>query len=607
MFSLVFTVTPVLSEIYWNTYAGLEEVPTDIPTNTTELQLRGNKLTDNADFSILIGTPIEVVALSYNKFTDLPNVTAIGSTLRELHLGNNNISSVTTAYLNQLDVLEYLNLESNKLTVFPNLTNVGDTLLRLKLFRNRLGTVTPTDLQPLESLIYLDLASNGELDISDLSPLGDTLQELDIYESGGSGHNVNLENAFVNFKRLGIIKMFRLGLAAFPNLSSACDNLTEVQGFDNSGITTIPSSYIDQCFSMRILHIAGLRLHSFPDISAMGQTLVSIDVRANQMVTINQDFARAQTALVSARLDTNRLESFPDFSGSANTLKTLWLFNNKLHQPDPLVTRSFKVLEGVYLSENELEAVPDFSQSATSLKILELQKNNIQTISSAELSPYINLTTLKLNENQLTNIADVPMPSLTELYLNDNNFHALPSFTNLGNALTYLAMQNNDITVIRREQFAGLENLQKLYLSDTLLQTIPDVQLLSSLDNLYLENCPIKAANMRTLSHLGKLNLLSLKNTELTLIPSVCPRNSLNLQLDGIETMDLCTKKMAWLKQSFFTVSYTDVMCDELGKMWSATTFDELVALQEPPPQPGDVKRKFPETLFFQSSKKTSV
>jgi hypothetical protein len=53
---------------------------------------------------------------------------------------------------------------------------------------------------------------------------------------------------------------------------------------------------------------------------------------------------------------------------------------------------------------------------------------------------------------------------------------------------------------------------------------------------------------------------------------------------------------MAWLKQAFFTVTVTDVMCDVLeGKMWSEASFAELLAIprdDDPEPQPGDVKRK---------------
>ena len=233
------------------------------------------------------------------------------------------------------------------------------------------------------------------------------------------------------------------------------------------------------------------------------------------------------------------------------------------------------------------------------MRLLDLPHNIISTITRSLLSKLIALEILDLNDNRLTYIADVSLPALTKLRLKNNEFTAMPSFTNLGNTLMHLWLDGNNISIIQPHDFAGFGKLVTLGLSYTQLQAIPDGRKLTNLKHLTLGNSPIKTTSMHSLALLGNLETLVLKNTELIVIPSVCPKNSLNLRLDDIQTLVLCSRKMAWLKQSFFTVTYTDVMCDDLGKMWSEATFDELLTLQEPPSQPGDVKRKISFTAII--------
>ena len=211
------------------------------------------------------------------------------------------------------------------------------------------------------------------------------------------------------------------------------------------------------------------------------------------------------------------------------------------------------------------------------------------------------LTSLDLQENLLTEIGDVSLPLLESLYLNNNAFDTFPSFRKLGKSLTSLNLASNNLNV-NKIDLAGLELLETLSLSNTNLSAIPDIRVCTSLKELNLEGSNIQTTSPHALAYMGtRLQLLNLKSTKLTELPTVCPGNTFNLDIsDTDDTLDLCSRKMAWLKQMFFNITYTDVMCSELGKMWSAVSFLELLldppppSTQSPsPPKAGDVTREF--------------
>ena len=175
-------------------------------------------------------------------------------------------------------------------------------------------------------------------------------------------------------------------------------------------------------------------------------------------------------------------------------------------------------------------------------KAWSLNTNLISIIDSAVLGKLINLAILDMANNQLTSFPNVPLPKLATLDLEGNLLTAIPSFSGF-----------------------------------------------PSLSALQLDNNPIRMISPRTSAHLGKVSTVDLRNTEVVEIPTMCPENSLTLKLENNAKLDLCSSKMAWLKQNFFTVTYTDVMCNQTGKMWSNTTFEELIA-SHPAPDLGDVR-----------------
>ena len=229
------------------------------------------------------------------------------------------------------------------------------------------------------------------------------------------------------------------------------------------------------------------------------------------------------------------------------SLKSLNLTLNRIDQIDQDYMRAQTALETFEMAHNMLAVFPDVSRTGNTLTTIRLTNNFITNISPTVMMGHVNLVSLDLGKNQLTSFPEVILPKLTSLVLSENRFTALP-----------------------------------------------DIQYLTSLTSFSVATNPVTISSPRVIIPYGKLQTVDLRNTELNELPTMCPEGSLTLLLENSTQLDLCSRKMAWLKQTFFTVTYTDVMCNTTGKMWSATSFDELLVISsQSSSQPGDVKRMY--------------
>ena len=542
---ICFIISVLMTLVSPQTYSahsqGLQELPNDIPTDTITLDLSSNNL-KNAKFTSLSGIPLQSVILSSNGFTSFPDLESIGSTLTDINLATNSISDVSMDILDELSILQNLELEKNSFIVFPNLTYVGDTLERLNLNENKLLYIALSDISPLVKLKYLNLQQNFGLTIEDLSVLRGTIEQLYLstcavkIESG-------VVNMFRNFSKIAFVALNGNYLKTIPDLSSSCSSLTSFH-MRNNGLESVNTSCIDQCTTMETFNLEINHLTSLPNITAMGHSLKHLNVQSNKINQIDQDYMRAQTALEVVSMHNNQLTEFPDVSVSASTLTG---------------------------------------------DAIGVKNNMITSINPAVLGTLVNIDSLDMSTN--VSLPDVSLPKLLSLNLNKNKFTSMPTFTNLGQSLVDLHLSENHIYVIHAHDLTGLTKLQTLNLDDTKLTVLPDMQYLTNLTFLSLANTPINTASSRALSHLGKLLTVDFRNTQLVEMSTMCPDSSLTLRLENNNQLNLCSSKMAWLKQTFFTVTYTDVMCNKTGKMWSAASFDDLLDDSDSEPQPGDVNR----------------
>ncbi|VDI21042.1 Hypothetical predicted protein [Mytilus galloprovincialis] len=164
----------------------LAQIPRNIPTDTTRLELNQNKI-QSIDATSLSGlTSLEMLFLEYNEISSIedgafstlrslsilhindnkltnikPDTFKSLESLRELHLEYNEISSIEDGAFSTLSSLSLLNIHENKLTsIKPDTFKSLGSLRELNLKDNDLTTVSASVFADLTDIVYLYLEYN---------------------------------------------------------------------------------------------------------------------------------------------------------------------------------------------------------------------------------------------------------------------------------------------------------------------------------------------------------------------------------------------------------------------------------------------------------------
>ena len=144
----------------------------------TYLSLFGNGIKTFPDVTCLNDT-LETIKLARNWLSEV-KVGAVSTLPRmtTLLLAHNVLANIEyNAFCGTQ--LEIINLSNNSLTSIPNLTCIGNTLKKILINKNQLSAIMPADsFMHTRRLEYLDLATNSIVDISPLSKLGPSLEYM---------------------------------------------------------------------------------------------------------------------------------------------------------------------------------------------------------------------------------------------------------------------------------------------------------------------------------------------------------------------------------------------------------------------------------------------
>ena len=167
---------------YTNTSSGLTEVPSDIPSSDTSVNL-GNNAISNLDGRLDHMTDLKKLLVKGNNFVTFPNLVMICGTLKVLDVGRNDISEIDPALLIPCVMLTELYIAENKLATFPDLSPVGNTLQRLSLSRNDIASAPATHIDPLTKLKYLTIYRNLLSELPDFTGPASSLTKLKLYDN----------------------------------------------------------------------------------------------------------------------------------------------------------------------------------------------------------------------------------------------------------------------------------------------------------------------------------------------------------------------------------------------------------------------------------------
>jgi Leucine-rich repeat (LRR) protein len=429
--------------------------------------------------------------------------------LKELKLGNNNISGNLSSSICELAYLEVLELQSNRLLALPEALRELTRLRILNVSGNQL-TSLPMDALQQVPLIELDGSKNALL--GSLFPLGGSsehpiLRSLDISNNSLAALTFSPTAAFPQLRTLDITNNH---FTALPPITAWIELITLAAG-DNKiselpeGFTTLPR--------LRNVNFSGNSLHAVPpqvaNMESLGSlvlasnplrdkkylTMTAADIKrdlrakldpeevemsAEEALSNGDDGHGGQSADAGWKLGAN---GFLDLAGQnltddvidsglatfleTNTVRQLLLQNNKLtHIPPALAYASdLRVLD---LSSNPFQAA---TYLPASVSLPNLQELRMRACRITTLSPLLaNLSAPELRILDITNnrcFGDLPKlraswPALTTLIASDNNFSSL-SFSAL-RGFTTVNLSGNDLQSLPAEigllWDEGLRNLE---------------------------------------------------------------------------------------------------------------------------------------------------
>ncbi len=173
--------------------------------------------------------------------------------------------------------------------------------------------------------------------------------------------------------------------------------------------------------------------------------------------------------------------------GLLKNVTTLWLANNYITDISPLA--SCKVLTTLDLSGNSITATSKSDgleplSKLQSIVCLKLDKNDIQMVRSLKRLIYLEI--LSLSDNKIGNVSGI-IDGMT--------------------LLTYLDLDNNELTTFDAGSFS---RLQHLYLENNNLEQVQNLNTAAGLVELRLNNNKLDADSISSIAALTKLNYLSL-------------------------------------------------------------------------------------------------
>ncbi|WAR25980.1 LRIG3-like protein [Mya arenaria] len=387
---------------------GLIEVPKDLPTWITDLEIQSNGIS----------------SIHPDDFKGLIN-------LQKIDLSNNEITFINESVFANLPALKDIKINFNKLTEIP-IFKQNPFLHRLELTHNDIHTINPSALKYLKQLDLLDLSYNVLREVTNSSfPENLTLtklflknNELSLFEVGG----------FYNLTKLESLKMSK------------------------NKIQILPKDLFARSGSLKMLDLSKNKLVRLAGLTFQGlHGLQRLKLHRNEMHLLEDGVFYGLSKLQSLQLDENNLTTISqNWLYGLDNLKELVVSNNQIFRIEPKSWEYAPHITTLDLHRNELVTVESDSLSnLESLHSLNLASNHIEFIQEEAFKHLAELEQLDLNNNRISSTIEDLKGVFTGLV-----------------SLKILSLENNRIKTITKQAFMGLDQLEQLLLNSNNITTI---------------------------------------------------------------------------------------------------------------------------------------
>ena len=441
-----------------------------------------------------------------------------------LYLSNNGLSSLPPGIFDELGGLEELYLKNNGLSSLPPGVFDGLGSLRvLNLRNNRLSSLPPGIFDELGSLCWLYLSNNG---LSSLLP--------GIFDELGSLEELYLENNGLSslppgiFDELGSLRWLELSsnqLRSLPPrlLPRHVEWPTDYFGNVSSGTLYLVGNRLtelpDALFEVENLRLRTLHLQDNPgspftfsmEAEAISQ---SVDDAGIHTARVRYKVAQGAPAMITAALEV---------SGGVASTASVTIDAGSVSSDEIVVTQS-EAGQPVTLT---LQKVSPHIPSLNTWPKFDFGFFGVRFAAGAPLTLFADSSLPPVEPGEPKGICG-RTPQVREAILGK-----LPGVSDCAavtdadlNGITGRLDLNvqetgEEMTALQPGDFAGLTNLQILYLTDNSLETLPEdiFEGLAALTTLQLENNGLKELPEDIFDGLGSLTGLRLQNNQLSTLP----------------------------------------------------------------------------------------
>ncbi|XP_045854065.1 toll-like receptor 3 [Meles meles] len=504
----------------------LTQVPDDLPTNITVLNLTHNQLR-------------RLPAANFTRY----------SQLTILDGGYNTISKLESELCQKLPLLEILNLQHNELSHLSDQTFVFCmNLTELHLMSNSIKEIQNNPFQSLKNLIKLDLSHNG----LSSTKLGSQLQLENLQELLLSNNKIKvLRPEELDFLGNSSLKKLELSSNPIKEFSPGCfHTIGKLFGLSLNNAQLTPSLTEQLCLelsntSIQNLSLSNSQLYRTSNMTFFGlkhTNLTLLDLSHNNLEVIENDSLAWLPHLEHFFLEYNNIEHL--FSRSFYGLLNVRYLD---------LRHSFAKKSISLASQPKID---DFSfQWLERLEYLNMGDNNLPGIKSNMFTGLIKLKHLSLSNSfaslrTLTNgtFLSLAQSPLVTLNLTKNKISKIESgaFSWLGH-LQMLDLGLNEIgQELTGQEWRGLENIVEIYLSynKCLQLTSNSFALVPSLRRLMLRRVALRNADSSPspFHPLRNLTILDLSNNNIANINA-----ELLEGLEKLEVLDLQHNNLARL------------------------------------------------------------
>ena len=330
------------------------------------------------------------------------------------------------------------------------------------------------------------------------------------------------------FKNVSLLKLSKNNIQTLYDFTfQELNDITELQLGDNNISYISPMAFYG-LHKIRKLNLSHNALQQLPDLRNVSGSLQYLYLENNNINQLNSDYLNL-SSLIALYLDNNVLDEL-NITVQLNDLRTIYLRNNglKLLPTFPLVLPNLRTLD---IGENDIMAnlSCDYFDNIPMLQYFRVQNNYIK---HAAFCARHRLYTIDISNNDLKET-----PILDDVLSNLRNF--------------YLA--NNPFSRIDEDYFNKTPNLYNLRISNTGINALPDVSLLTSLRYLDASSNNLKSVTTEQLKPFRRLSSISLNhNDDLNEIPNYLEvaqsTQSSNLYVYLFGTRLHCGSNLCWLK-----------------------------------------------------------